>query len=119
MREMLKPVKKLMDASGQEYPNAETAKLYRNLINEEFRELVEAEVVSDEVAQLDAVIDLLWVILGYALAKGYLIRSAWGEVARSNLSKIDSETGTCIKRDDGKIMKPATYSPPSLEAFVK
>ncbi len=119
MRDVLKPVKKLMEASGQAFPDEGTATLYRALMNEEWRELLEAEAVADEVAMLDAVCDLFWVIAGWSIAKGYLTRSAWEEVVRSNLSKIDPATGTCIKREDGKIMKPATYSPPDLERFLK
>lgn len=116
MKDMLKAVRKLMDASGQEYPDAATAELYRSLIAEEVKEFIDAE---DEVEELDAVLDTIWVLLGYATAKGWLIRSAWDEVARSNHSKIDPETGKCIKREDGKVLKPATYSPPSLERFLK
>ena len=119
MREVLKPVKKLMEASGQAFPDEGTATLYRALMNEEWRELVEAEAVADEVEVLDACCDLLWVITGFMVAKGYLARSAWEEVVRSNQSKIDPETGTCIKREDGKIMKPASYSPPDLERYLK
>ena len=44
---------------------------------------------------------------------------AWKEVMRSNLSKIDKETGMVRKREDGKVLKPIDYSPPDLALFVK
>jgi predicted HAD superfamily Cof-like phosphohydrolase len=45
--------------------------------------------------------------------------AAWNEVLRSNLSKIDPETGKVIKREsDGKVLKPSFYIGPELEAFV-
>lgn len=116
MKDMLKAVRKLMDASGQEYPDAATAELYYALVAEEMKEFIEAET---EVEELDGLLDIFWTLLGLALAKGWLVRSAWDEVARSNHSKIDPETGKCIKREDGKVLKPATYSPPSLERFLK
>ena len=43
---------------------------------------------------------------------------AWREVARSNLAKIDPTTGVCIKREDGKILKPEGWTPPDLKPFV-
>ena len=43
---------------------------------------------------------------------------AWKEVMRSNFSKIDKETGMVRKREDGKVLKPITYSPPNLVPFV-
>jgi predicted HAD superfamily Cof-like phosphohydrolase len=50
--------------------------------------------------------------------KKFDIKGAWEEVARSNLSKIDSNTGMVLRRDDGKILKPANWTPPNLTRFV-
>ena len=41
------------------------------------------------------------------------------EVARSNMSKVDKGTGKLLKRADGKVLKPDTYSPPDLTPFVR
>ena len=119
MRDVIRPVRKLMEAGGQDYPDTDTATLYMKLVKEEFQELLDAEAEGNEVKMLDAVADLIWVTTGLALAKGWLLRSAWEEVARSNLSKIDPETGKVLKREDGKILKPKSYSPPDLEKFLK
>lgn len=45
-------------------------------------------------------------------------KDAWEEVRRSNMSKLDPETGVAIKREDGKILKPASFSPADLHDFV-
>lgn len=119
MQDVIRPVRKLMEAGGQAYPDPETAELYLKLIAEEAEELAVAVEENDELGQLDAVCDLIWVLTGFALARGWLLRSAWNEVARSNLSKIDPEAGVCIKREDGKILKPTSYSPPNLGKFLK
>jgi predicted HAD superfamily Cof-like phosphohydrolase len=63
--------------------------------------------------------DMIWVILGFCYMKGYNVKGAWDEVARSNLSKINPETGKVIKRQDGKVLKPDGWTPPQLEQFTK
>jgi hypothetical protein len=37
----------------------------------------------------------------------------------TNFAKIGSETGKVRKREDGKVLKPTTYSPPELTPFIK
>lgn len=115
MRDIIKPVKKLMEASGQEFPSERTAELYYGLIAEETEEFMSAR---DDVAEFDACLDMIWVIAGYMLARGWLARSGWDEVVRSNLSKIP-EGGVMLRREDGKFLKPPGYSRPELERFLK
>ena len=94
------------------------ASLYRNLIVEEFNEFIQAHNKNDEVEKLDACMDMIWVILGFCIMKGYDVQGAWDEVARSNLSKIDKATGKVIKRVDGKVLKPEGWTPPQLKSYV-
>lgn len=61
---------------------------------------------------------LMTMVVLYALSKGYDIDGAFNEVTRSNMSKMDPTTGRAIKREDGKILKPDTFSPPNLEPFI-
>ena len=63
--------------------------------------------------------DMIWVILGYCYMNGYDVEGAWKEVARSNLAKINPETGKVIKNENGKVMKPDGWTPPQLEQFTK
>lgn len=91
--------------------------LYANLIREEVGELEEAIADNNRVEMLDALVDILVVTIGALHSMGADGRGAWDEVMRSNASKI-SENGKVRKRDDGKVLKPATYSPPELAPFL-
>jgi predicted HAD superfamily Cof-like phosphohydrolase len=90
--------------------------MYKRLIKEEFEELQSAY---DMEAELDALIDILVVTIGALHSAGYNAEGAWKEVMRSNLSKIDKETGMVRKREDGKVLKPIGHSPPDLTPFLK
>lgn len=98
--------------------NEEQYEMYINLIHEEYDELVEAKADGNRKEQLDALLDLMVVTLGALHSFGADVELAWNEVVRSNNSKIHPITGKVIKRDDGKIMKPDTYSPPNLIPFI-
>ena len=99
--------------------NPAQADMYRGLINEEFTELCEAELVEDEVEEFDAVLDLLVVLIGYGLSRGWPMVAGWDEVVRSNMAKIDPKTGTVNKRADGKILKPEGWTPPNLADVIE
>lgn len=115
---MYNDVVKFIESCDQE-SSTDNQILYTNLIKEEFLEFLDARAMNDEVEQLDACMDMIWVILGYCYMKGYDVDGAWNEVARSNLDKINPETGKVIKRDDGKVLKPEGWTPPALAKFVK
>ena len=115
---MYNDVVKFIQACDQEQTN-ENAYLYRNLISEEFWEFQDAVKQLNEVESLDACMDMIWVILGFCYMKGYDVSGAWAEVARSNLAKIDPTTGKVIKRADGKVLKPESWTPPELKQFIK
>lgn len=110
-------VKMFMSACDQGI-SEENAKLYFNLIKEEYEELMTANRNNDEIERLDACMDLIWVILGYCISKGYDVKGAWNEVALTNLRKIDKATGKVIKNEAGKVMKPEGWKPPDLSKFV-
>ena len=110
-------VVKFIEACEQER-NDKNVLLYKNLIREEFDEFVKAYLENNDEEQLDGCMDLIWVILGYCYMRGYDVKGAWEEVARSNLSKIDRLSGKVLKREDGKVMKPDGWTPPDLSKFV-
>ena len=110
-------VVKFIDACDQ-VSSIENVSLYRNLINEEYWEFQDALKANDDVEQLDACMDMIWVILGYCKMKGFNVDGAWAEVARSNLAKIDATTGKVIKNESGKVMKPEGWTPPDLKSYV-
>ena len=110
-----------MTAAGQTImeENPKQAELYGKLIHEEYVEFVEAINDKDDVETLDACFDMMWVIVGYMHSRGWECTPAWEEGARSNLVKIDALTGKCIKREDGKILKPEGWEPPNFKKFMK
>ena len=114
---MYNDVWKFIDACDQ-IPSNETISLYNSLIIEEFLEFKQARLENDTIEELDACMDLIWVILGFCKMKGFDVNGAWAEVARSNLAKIDSATGKVIKRPDGKVLKPAGWTAPNLASFI-
>ena len=111
---------KFMTASGQsvDYKNSKQFRLYRDLIREEYKEFRDAVKAKDEVETLDALIDMMVVILGAANSMGYDAEGAWNEVMKTNFAKIDPETGKVRKREDGKILKPEGWQPPQLAPFL-
>jgi predicted HAD superfamily Cof-like phosphohydrolase len=98
---------------------SDQAELYKKLIKEEVEEFWEAEAVSDDVEQIDACFDMMWVIVGYMKSRGWDCEKIWDEGAKSNLSKIDPVTGLVKRREDGKILKPEGWKPPNFTKFVK
>jgi predicted HAD superfamily Cof-like phosphohydrolase len=99
--------------------NQNQFELYKNLIEEEFNELVTAEQNNDRVEQLDALIDILVVTIGAIHSMGADAEGAWKEVMRTNFAKIDHETGKVRKREDGKVLKPVGWTAPNLKPFIK
>jgi predicted HAD superfamily Cof-like phosphohydrolase len=89
--------------------------MYWRLIDEEYQELVNSKT---EVDAADAVIDLMVVLVGYGLSRGWPMQELWDEVFRSNMSKVDLATGKVKRREDGKILKPETYSPPDIRRVL-
>jgi predicted HAD superfamily Cof-like phosphohydrolase len=98
--------------------NSEQYELYCKLIDEEYTEFKTALADADRVEQLDALIDMIVVIVGALHSGGFDGEAAWKEVMGSNFSKIDNLTGKVRKREDGKILKPTGWSPPNLKPFV-
>ena len=98
--------------------NSSQFELYKNLIEEEFSELVTAENANDRVEQLDALIDILVVTIGAIHSMGADAEGAWKEVMSTNFAKIDKDTGLVRKREDGKVLKPQGWTPPNLKPYV-
>ena len=107
-----------MQACGQttDRMNIDQAALYGDLINEEYTEWLQSTPAS--IDDLDACVDIIVVIIGYMLSQGWDAEGAWREVMRSNMAKIDPATGAVRRRVDGKILKPAGWTPPSLARFM-
>lgn len=112
---------KFMRASDQTVGelNQQQFEMYLNLIAEETQELAVALDAGDRIETLDALLDMIVVIIGAIHSGGYDAEGGWKEVMGTNLAKIDKETGKVRKREDGKVLKPVGWVPPNLEPFVK
>jgi predicted HAD superfamily Cof-like phosphohydrolase len=115
-----KDVKTFMKACDQnEKDFGAQANLYMALIMEEYKELLVAFGNRDMVEIADACADLKWVIEGLEITLNLPQQAVWDEVARSNLTKIDKETGKVIKREDGKVLKPEGWTPPDIKSILR
>ena len=96
------------------FPEDHIQNLRKDLIEEELDELNLAIDNQDLVEVADALTDLLYVVYGAGHAFGIDLDECFKEVHRSNLSKL-GEDFKPIKREDGKVLTPTTYSPPDLK----
>ena len=113
---MVEEFHKKFDILAQTSPTAvseETKRLRIRLIQEEFDELKESMAEGNLAALAKEMADLLYVVYGTAVSYGIDMDPVFREVHRSNLSKIGG-----YKREDGKWVKPPTYSPADIEPLL-
>jgi|688.fasta_scaffold29594_7 predicted HAD superfamily Cof-like phosphohydrolase len=93
------------------------ARLRQALLEEEVKELREAKNILDVA---DAICDILYITYGTAHEYGMADRLVmlFDEVHRSNMSKMGPD-GNPIFREDGKVLKPETYSEPKLRPILE
>ncbi len=95
-------------------PDKPTQTLRNRLIQEEFEEFQEAMQGNDLSVMAKELADLLCVVYGTAVSLRIDMEPVFKEVHRSNMSKVGG-----YKREDGKWVKPPTYSPASLEDILE
>ena len=116
---MINDVLDFQVATGQFDTHPPVENFYRKLIKEEYEEFQKAVTENDEIEEFDACLDMIYVIVGHMIQKGWDIQGGWDEVQRSNMAKVDPETGRVRRRSDGKILKPDGWTPPDLTRFMK
>lgn len=113
---MVEAFHRMFEIVVQEAPalvDDQTRALRIRLIHEEFEELKEAMAKNDLVGIAKEMADLLYVVYGTAVSYGIEMDAVFREVHRSNMSKVGG-----YKREDGKWVKPATYSPAAIEPIL-
>lgn len=107
-------------AAAPDISNEKTNQLRINLLAEELEELQEALEEGDLVEVLDALVDLQYVLDGAFLSFGLhpVKESAFNEVHRSNMSKLDANGKPIRRESDGKILKGPNYFEPDLAQFI-
>lgn len=90
-------------------PNTKIARLRRELISEEYHEVIEASFEGNVEHLAKELTDLMYVIYGTALAYGIDLEAVFDEVHRSNMTKVWDD-GKPHFDAKGKVLKPASYS---------
>ncbi|MDF0645525.1 MAG: MazG nucleotide pyrophosphohydrolase domain-containing protein [Nitrospira sp.] len=114
---MVEAFHRLFDIVCNPVPTAvgdDTRRLRIRLIQEEFNELREAMDSDDLAAVAKELADLLYVVYGTAVSYGIDMDPVFREVHRSNMSKVGGH-----KREDGKWIKPSTYSPAHIGPILE
>lgn len=127
----LERVTEFMEAMGQgtNLPfSSKAINLRIGLIEEEFTEICDevydnlANLTPKDNSKIDQkaltkeLADLLYVTYGFAATFGLPLQEVFGEVHRSNMSKLGDD-GKPVFREDGKVLKGPNYKPPELEKY--
>ena len=104
----------ILVANTPTLPDEKTEALRVRLIQEEFEELQEALKSKNLTNIAKEIADLLYVVYGTAVSYGIDMEPVFQEVQRSNMSKVGG-----YKREDGKWVKPPTYSPADINPIIR
>jgi len=91
--------------------------LRMDLLEEEFKEYMDAEQDLDIVGIADALADIIYIACGTAVSYGIPLDKVFEEVHRSNMAKLVD--GKPIYREDGKVLKPKGWTPPQIETILE
>lgn len=113
----------VMKAYHNDSPNGnipkDVALMRFRTMNEEVFEYRDAIWKEDIVEIADSLCDIMYFLIGTIHAHGLqdVFEECFDEVHRSNMSKCQPD-GTIVYREDGKVLKPSSYSPPNLKKIV-
>lgn len=120
-------VKEFSEATGGSPPYVRASDfddMKLGLISEEFNEFFDELSNETDLSTpkqhadiLKEMCDMVYVILGYAIYRGWDFDTAFSRVHASNMSKIPADR-VIRYREDGKVLKPDTYKPANLEDLV-
>lgn len=104
-------------AKTPRFLDEERLDLRKRLIEEEYKEFLEAVDEGDLANAFKELADLLYVVSGTAVEMGGDIDAVVAEVHHSNLTKLGPD-GKPIYREDGKVLKGEGYEPPDIEGVL-
>lgn len=96
-------------ADEPQFVEGDRLDLRLSLIEEEYKEVLEAIENGDLVNFAKELADLIYVVNGFALEAGIPLDAVVEEVHRSNMSKLGAD-GKPIYREDGKVLKGPNYT---------
>lgn len=94
----------------------ETAQVRVDFIHEELQEYLDANLKGNIVGVLDAILDILYFVIGMVVIHGLqdVAGQGFDIVHKCNMSKL--WPGNIVKtREDGKVLKPNTFKKPEPE----
>lgn len=99
---------------------------WSRLIDEEFAEMIEAwssflenPLHEENQANLTAeVVDVLYVIMGFAHSQGLPIKEMFDEVHNANMRKMQPD-GSILRNEFGKVLKPVNWYPANKVAVIR
>lgn len=74
---------------------------------------------ADRVALFDGVLDTLVTTTGIGVSAALPLQAGWDEVYKTNVAKVDPETGYVKRRSDGKVLKPDGWKAPDLKRVLE
>lgn len=84
-------------------------------MHEELAEYVSASMTDDHVGMADALVDLVYVVMGTAYLHGYPWQNLWQEVQRANLTKERAHRAMQSKRGTSlDVIKPEGWRGPDI-----
>ena len=94
-------------------------KFRHRFIFEEFKEWVKAMKGGRLDEEFDALIDLAYVMMGYAYMRGWNWRKAWARVHAKNMEKVRAQSAADSKRGSQfDVIKPKGWTPADLSDLV-
>jgi len=111
-----KSVQQMVEAYNTTAENKKEPELYNRLIAEEYKEYSEEQPCTS--AELKELVDLVYVIYGYAWSMGWNFDEAVRRVHENNMARMYQDDGTIKRREDGKIIKNPNTPKVNLEDLV-
>lgn len=128
MTEMLQNIAEFHTKFGLDYrgrPRDLPPKLQKfrdDFITEEFLERVRAQGIADKEERdekdLDACVDLVYVVMGYCYLRGWDFDKAWSRVHERNMKKERVLPNDPRARSEWDVVKPVGWTPASLKDLI-
>lgn len=123
LQEQARQWREAFDVKSDSDQSSEQYNLQIDLIEEEFKEVLDAfdkadqDKIETQAAILKELADLVFVCYQAAENMGWDLDEALDRIFKSNMSKLDDQ-GRPIRSATGKVLKGPNYQPPSLTDLV-
>ena len=91
-----------------EIPDNNVKYLRMKLIAEEYNEVMESLISDDMIEIADGIIDCIVVLIGTAISYGIDLKPIWDEIHKTNMKKVNKESGS------SKVQKPVGWQKPNV-----